>query len=163
MEKLAGTKFTTSKPRLLGRCQCISWTAAIWQYILKFLRSQGYQVERFHLSRHSTEGIVFSQPARLEKLRRHGYLTLGDSIHKPNRYDWRLFTLYIRDGFGCWEAGGYFFVSSEDGETVGTALKIVQRFERRWSPMYMLVDQSSAEANRARCWRAELPRYSNPR
>ena len=29
----------------------------------------------------------------------------------------------------------------------GTALKIVQRFERHWNPTYMLVDQSSVEVN----------------
>ena len=70
---------------------------------VQFLRSQGYQVERFHVSQRSTEGIIFAQPYQLEKLRRHGYLTLADSTHKTNRYDWRLFTLYIRDGFG-WSA-----------------------------------------------------------
>ena len=40
-----------------------------------------------------------------------------------------------------------FFVSNEDGETVGMAWKIVRKFERHWSPRYMLVDQSSVEAN----------------
>ncbi len=75
------------------------------------------------------------------------HLTLIDSTHKTNRYDWRLFTLYIRDGFGCWDVGAHFFVSGEDGDSVGMALKIVRQFERRWIPRYILADQSSVEAN----------------
>ena len=76
---------------------------------VQYLRSQGYEVDRFHVSQRSTEGIVFAHPAQLEKLWRHGHLTLIDSTHKTNRYDWRLFTLYIRDGFGCWDVGAHFF------------------------------------------------------
>ena len=98
---------------------------------VQFLRKQGYQIDRFGVSRRSSDGIVFAHSAQLEKLWQYGYLTLIDSTHKTNRYDWRLFTLYIRDGFGCWDVGAHFLASGEDGETVGAALKIVRQFERR--------------------------------
>jgi len=55
--------------------------------------------------------------------------------------------LYIRDDFGCWDVGAHFFVSGEDGDSVGMALKIVRQLERRWIPRYIPADQSSVEAN----------------
>ena len=64
------------------------------------LENQGYQVNHFHVSSHSTQGLVFVHSAQLTKLRNHGWLTLIDSTHKTNKYDWRLFTLYIRDSYG---------------------------------------------------------------
>ncbi|POG60684.1 hypothetical protein GLOIN_2v1711176 [Rhizophagus irregularis DAOM 181602=DAOM 197198] len=53
-----------------------------------YLKEQGYQ------------GIVFAHLEQLEKLENHGWLTLIDSTYKTNRYDWRLFTLYIRNTYG---------------------------------------------------------------
>jgi hypothetical protein len=73
-------------------------------------------------------------------------LTLIDSTHKTNRYDWRLFTLYIRDTFGCWDVGAHFLVSNEDCDTISKALKIIRDSYCRWSPRYILSDQSSIEA-----------------
>jgi len=58
-----------------------------------------------------------------------------------------LFTLYVRDSYGCWDAGAHFFVSAEDNDTVSAALLIVRRYELRWTPRYTLPDQSSVEAN----------------
>ena len=72
-------------------------------------------------------------------------MTLIDSTHKTNRYDWRLSTLYIRDTYGCWDVGAHFFVSNEDGDTVAEALMII-RNKCHWSPRYVLVDHSSIEA-----------------
>ncbi len=66
-----------------------------------YLIEKGYRVEDYSISHRSTKGIVFAHPKQLEKLQRHGWLTLIDSTHKTNRYDWRLFTLYIRDTYGC--------------------------------------------------------------
>ncbi|RHZ79614.1 hypothetical protein Glove_143g4 [Diversispora epigaea] len=73
------------------------------------------------------------------------HLTLIDSTYKTNKYDWRLFTLYVCDTYGCWDVGAHFLVSSEDGDTVFEALKIVRSY-CNWIPCYMLSDQSSIEA-----------------
>ena len=45
-----------------------------------------------------------------------------DSTHKTNKHDWRLFTLYIRDRYECWNVGVHFFVSNENSETIAQAL-----------------------------------------
>jgi hypothetical protein len=111
------------------------------------LENQGYQVNHFHVSSHSTQGLVFVHPAQLTKLRNHGWLTLVDSTHKTNKYDWRLFTLYIRDSYGCWDVGAHFFVSREDGDTVAEAIRIVRSNCQHWMPRYVLMDQSNIEAN----------------
>lgn len=70
-----------------------------------------------------------------------------DSTHKTNRYDYRLFTLYIRNKYGCWVIGAHFFVSNEDSNTVEEALKIVKQFACHWKPRYFIADQSNVEAN----------------
>ncbi|CAB5190677.1 unnamed protein product [Rhizophagus irregularis] len=69
------------------------------------------------------------------------------SIHKTNRYDCRLFTLYIHNSYGCWDVGAHFFVSKEDSETVATGLKAIRRFAHCWNPRYFLSDQSNIESN----------------
>jgi len=76
------------------------------------------------------------------------WLTLIDSTHKTNRYDWRLFTLYVRDirTYGCWNVDAHFFVSSEDADTVTEALVIIRNKCCRWSPRYILSDQNNIEA-----------------
>ncbi|RHZ78348.1 hypothetical protein Glove_165g82 [Diversispora epigaea] len=114
------------------------------QDAISFLKKEGYQVELY--TTQSTRGFVFARLKQLEKLQKYGWLTLIDSIHKTNRYDWRLFTLYIRDGYGCWDIGGHFFVSNEDSNTVVEALMIIRRFCSSWKPRYFLADQSSIEA-----------------
>lgn len=114
---------------------------------LKFLTSKGYRVEQFSVARRSSQGFCFANPHQLEKLARHGWLTLIDSTHNTNKHLWRLFTLYIRDSYGCWDVGSHFFVSGEDGDTVAEALRTIRRFASRWEPRYMLADQSSVEAN----------------
>lgn len=86
-------------------------------------------------------------PKQLKNLEQHGWLTLIDSTHKTNRYDCRLFTLYIRDYYGCWNV---VFVSKEDSVTIAEGLKIVRRFARHWSPRYFLSDQSNIESNSIR-------------
>lgn len=113
---------------------------------VSYLTEQGYFVESYHVPQRSTKGIVFAHPYQLNKLERHGWLTLIDSTHKTNRYDWRLFTLYVRDTYGCWNVGAHFFVSTEDADTVTEALRIIRNKCCRWSPRYVLSDQSSIEA-----------------
>ncbi|CAG8502496.1 6013_t:CDS:2, partial [Scutellospora calospora] len=94
-----------------------------------------------------TWGFVFAYKNQLEKLQHFGWLTLLDSTHKTNRHDWRLFSLYIRDGHGCWNISAYFFVSKEDSSTVAEALKIIKRLGCNWKLRYFLIDQSSIESN----------------
>src|SRR6266498_3118253 len=113
---------------------------------ISYLIEKGYRVEDYSISHQSTKGIIFAHPKQLEKLQRHGWLTLINSTHKTNRYDWRLFTLYIRDTYGCWDVGAHFLVSSEDCDTISEALKIVRNSYCHWSPCYILSDQSSIEA-----------------
>src|ERR1044072_2168716 len=66
---------------------------------VSYLTEQKYLVENYRVSQRTTKGIVFAHPEQLKKLERHGWLTLIDSTHKTNRYDWRLFTLYVRDNY----------------------------------------------------------------
>ena len=114
---------------------------------ISFLKEQGYQVERYKITHQPTDGFVFVQPNQINNLEQYGWLTLIDSTHKTNRYDYRLFTLYIRNSYGCWEVGAHFFVSNEDSSTVAKALKIIRKFGCHWKPRYFLADQSHVEAN----------------
>ncbi|RHZ57016.1 hypothetical protein Glove_395g59 [Diversispora epigaea] len=71
---------------------------------------------------------------QLKKLHQYGWLTLIDSTHKTNKHDWRLFTLYIRDSYNCWDIGVHFFVSNEDSDTIAEALKIIRNICKNWIP-----------------------------
>ncbi|RHZ83373.1 hypothetical protein Glove_95g75 [Diversispora epigaea] len=112
---------------------------------MAFLVEKGYHVENYYIPHQSTKGIVFAHPKQLEKLQHHGWLTLIDSTHKTNKYDWRLFSLYVHDTYGCWDVGAHFYVSNEDCDTISKALKIIRNY-CHWSPRYILSDQSSIEA-----------------
>lgn len=114
---------------------------------VSFLEEQDYLVEYYEVPHLSTYGVVFLHPDQLKNLEQHGWLTLIDSTHKTNRYDCRLFTLYIRNYYGCWDVGAHFFVSSENSDTIAEGLKIIRRFAHRWSPRYFLSDQSNIESN----------------
>ncbi|CAG8693104.1 1624_t:CDS:2, partial [Cetraspora pellucida] len=67
--------------------------------IISFFKQQGYYVKHFKL-------------------------TLIDFTHQMNWYDYSLFTLYIRNKYGCWETGAHFF-----------------------KPKYFLADQSNIKEN----------------
>ncbi len=58
-----------------------------------------------------------------------------------------MFTLYIRNYYGYWDVGAYFFVSNEDSITITQGLKIIRRFAHYWIPRYFLSDQSNVESN----------------
>ncbi|RHZ89716.1 hypothetical protein Glove_12g29 [Diversispora epigaea] len=79
------------------------------------------------------------------KLQHHRWLTLINSTYKTNKYDWRLFSLYVRDTYGCWDVSAHFYVSNEDCDTISKALKIIRNY-CHWSPRYILFDQNSIEA-----------------
>ncbi|PKC51842.1 hypothetical protein RhiirA1_482862, partial [Rhizophagus irregularis] len=68
---------------------------------ISFLKNRGYLVERYEIPDLSTYGFIFMHPNHLKNLEQHGWLSLIDSTHKTNRYDYRLFTLYIRNSYGC--------------------------------------------------------------
>ncbi|CAB4475264.1 unnamed protein product [Rhizophagus irregularis] len=114
---------------------------------ISFLKNRGYLVERYEIPDLSTYGFIFMHPNHLKNLEQHGWLSLIDSTHKTNKYDCCLFTLYIRNSYGCWDVGAHFFVSKEDSETVATGLKAIRRFAHRWNPRYFLFDQSNIESN----------------
>ncbi|RHZ71761.1 hypothetical protein Glove_253g79 [Diversispora epigaea] len=114
---------------------------------ISYLKNQEYYCERYYISQKSTYGIVFAHPKQLKKLHQYGWLTLIDSTHKTNKHDWRLFTLYIRDSYNCWDVGAHFFVSNEDSDTIAEALKIIRNICKNWIPGYVLMDQSNIEAN----------------
>ncbi|PKK60573.1 hypothetical protein RhiirC2_719011 [Rhizophagus irregularis] len=92
---------------------------------ISYLMEQGYRVKKYCVSQRSTRGIVFAHPEQLKKLEHHGWLTLIDSTHKTNQYNWHLFTLYVCDTYGCWNVGAHFFVRSKDADTVAEALIII--------------------------------------
>ena len=118
----------------------------IWDAI-SFLNEQGYLVEFYEISYLSTYSFIFIHPNQLKNLEQHGWLTLIDSIHKTNKYDYRLFTLYIHNYYGCWDVRAHFFVSNEDSVTIMQGLKIIRRFAHYWIPRYFLSDQSNVESN----------------
>ena len=114
---------------------------------ISFLKEQEYLVEYYEISHLSTYAFVFAHPNQLKNLEQHGWLTLIDSTHKTNKYDCRLFTLYIRNNYGCWDVGAHFFVSNKNSHTVAEGLKIIKRFAYHWNPRYFLSDQSNIESN----------------
>lgn len=113
----------------------------IRESIFFFLEQQNYCVERYMILHKSTYGFVFIHPFQIENLEKHGWLTLIDSTHKTNRYDYRLFTLYICNEYGCWDVDAHFFVSNEDSNTIAEALMIIQQFALHWRPRYFFQDQ----------------------
>ena len=46
-----------------------------------------------------------------------------DSTHKSNKWNWRLFTLTVRDKFGSWIPAAQFLVEHEDIVSVAEALQ----------------------------------------
>ncbi|PKY61079.1 hypothetical protein RhiirA4_431576 [Rhizophagus irregularis] len=114
---------------------------------ISFLEKEEYLVNYYEIPHLSTYGFVFIHPDHIKNLEQHGWLTLIDSTHKTNKYDCHLFTLYIRNYYGCWDVGAHFFVSNENSDTVAEGLKIIRRFARHWNPRYFLSNQSNIESN----------------
>jgi hypothetical protein len=113
---------------------------------IRFLSEQGFKCTQF-LAKNSYKGFSFARSHQLEKLSHHGWLTLMDSTHNTNKWRWQLFTLYIRDGYGCWDVGGHFFLEGEDSAGVVRGLGAIRELAPKWCPRYMLMDQSSSESN----------------
>lgn len=70
-----------------------------------------------------------------------------DSTYNTNQWGWHLFTLYIRDSYGCWDVGGHFFLAGEDSKAVSKGLQAIRQLVPAWQPRYMLIDQSGIESN----------------
>jgi hypothetical protein len=114
---------------------------------IDFLAKQGYSCAEFSAMPNSYQGFTFAQPNQLQKLLHFGWLTLMDSTHNTNKWRWQLFTLYVRDGCGCWVVGAHFFLAGEDGRAIANGLREIRRLVPNWQPRYMLVDQSSIECS----------------
>lgn len=115
------------------------------KHAVKFLKDLGYVVEGFSPEGSPYQGFFFATKWQLEKLAESGWLTLMDSTFNTNRFDWRLFTLYVRDKYNSWCIGAHFLVSGEEQVVVGRALKIIRRYTPKWQPRYFLCDNSSVE------------------
>ena len=114
---------------------------------ISFLNEQGYLVEFYEISYLSTYSFIFIHPNQLKNLEQHGWLMLIDSTHKTNKYDCRLFTLYIRNYYECWDIRAHFFISNEDSVTITQGLKIIKQFAYHWILRYFLSDQSNVKSN----------------
>ncbi|RHZ73635.1 hypothetical protein Glove_230g147 [Diversispora epigaea] len=120
-----------------------------------FLEQKKYQVEHYMISNKFTHGFVFIYQKQIENLEKYGWLTLIDSTYKTNRYDYRLFTLYIRNRYSCWDVGAILARKiilgprncNEDSDTIAKALKIIRKFAPHWKPRYFFQDQNNVEAN----------------
>ena len=117
------------------------------QNSISFLSEKGFMCTRFSAKKSSYQEFSFAQANHLENLSRFGWLTLMDSTFNTNQWRWQLFTLYIRDSYGCWDVGGHFFVAGEDSKAVGNGLKAIRQLVPKWQPRYMLLDQSSIKSN----------------
>ncbi|PKY23585.1 hypothetical protein RhiirB3_437841 [Rhizophagus irregularis] len=120
--------------------------SAVREYATKEL---GLGTSVSELKRQEVANIKYKIRGPMEKFLLKRNIRLKDTAPTnplKESYDWHLFTLYIRDTYGCWDVGAHFFVSNESCETVSQALKIIRDNYCHWSPRYILSDQSSIEA-----------------
>src|SRR5947209_8583979 len=85
-----------------GRCERSHQILLENGYHVQEISSSSALVSSLTSSSLPKRGFGFVTPEQSNKLSRHGWLTLVDSTHKTNKWDWRLFTLYVRDDIGCW-------------------------------------------------------------
>jgi hypothetical protein len=101
-------------------------------------------VQAISLDKTPGRGIVFAHPDRLQRLSRYGYLSLIDSTHKTNQLEWKLFTLIVRDEYGCWHPIAHSLLSHEFGELIAETLLAIKKWTN-WKLRYVLSDDSGAE------------------
>ena len=70
-----------------------------------------------------------------------------DSTHKTNTWDWRLFTLTVRNKNASYLPAFQFLVEREDSASVGEALQAIRAVVPTWYPRYWVVDDSAVEQN----------------
>lgn len=106
----------------------------------------------------ASHGVVFGMAKRLEKLNRHGVLSLMDSTHKTNLLKWYLYTVMVRDGYGSYIPCVHYLVDGEDSDILIVCLRKTQDWCRRlvvqewmaWVPRWFLTDDSAAEQKAVR-------------
>ncbi|KAI9095486.1 hypothetical protein DFS34DRAFT_625925 [Phlyctochytrium arcticum] len=119
------------------------------------LQGAGYEVKRFLIASDEgnvPEGFAFATARGLETLVSSSYLVQLDSTHKTNIYDWRLFTVMVRDKHGSWIPAGQFYTSIENACAVNGGLQTLRDMVSAggfgtWQPRYFLIDQSHVEKN----------------
>lgn len=112
---------------------------------IKWLISNEYRTHQFTAG--DKRGFAFAKENSLKALQRGGHLVLMDSTHKTTKYDWKLYTLLIRNEYGSWLPGGHFYVSGEDKHIVKAGLQQLKLWASNWQPRYFLIDQSAIEEN----------------
>ncbi|KAI9092132.1 hypothetical protein DFS34DRAFT_633826 [Phlyctochytrium arcticum] len=119
------------------------------------LQGAGYEVKRFLIASDEgnvPEGFAFATARGLETLVSSSYLVQLDSTHKTNIYDWRLFTVMVRDKHDSWIPAGQFYTSVENACAVNGGLQTLRDMVSAggfgtWQPRYFLIDQSHVEKN----------------
>ena len=139
-----------------------------WQKATTFLTSNGYLWETITATittqtakkGQDQKGLVFAHPERLEVLANRGYLTLFDSSHKLNFFNYNLFSFLCRDQYGVWVPGAHCLVESEGSDILSAAIKTIKYWSNdRWQMAYALTDDSAAEQ---RGVRLALPPLDSP-
>jgi hypothetical protein len=73
-----------------------------------------------------SRGVIFAHPDRLEKLWRHGYLTLMDATHQTNWLGWFLYAMMVRTPWGQWIPCAHFLCAQLDGDIIAEGLKTLK-------------------------------------
>ena len=48
-------------------------------------------------------------------------------MYETNWLKWLLYTIIVRDEYGCWVLGGHFLTKKEDGDIIAKALKVFKK------------------------------------
>jgi hypothetical protein len=67
-----------------------------------------------------------------------------DSTHKTNQLKWKLFTIIVRDNYGCWVPVAHALLSNEFGELIAEFLLLIKQWAN-WKLRFALTDDSAAE------------------
>ncbi|KAG0634360.1 hypothetical protein HOY80DRAFT_1005215 [Tuber brumale] len=132
----------------------LSDNSYLWETITATITTQSAKKDL------NQRGLVFAHPERLEILANCGYLTLFDSSHKLNFFNYNLFSFLYRDEYGVWVPGAHCLVESEGSDILSAAIKKIKYWSNgRWQMVYALTDDSAVEQ---RGVRLALPAISSP-
>lgn len=115
---------------------------------INLLREKGWKAEssKVEFEGKDCELLVFACEKHLEHLKNYGVLVLFDATHKTNVHNWYLFALTVRDKYGEWQRGGYFFCNHQNQATIKEGLKKLKEWAQgQWKAYYFVVDDSAAE------------------
>lgn len=125
-----------------------------WDKATSFLQENGYLWEAIDTTNttssnpksKNTIGLVFAHPTRVNTLSRRGFLTLFDSSHKLNTYNYNVFTFMCRDEYGIWVPGAHALVECENSDILCIALQRIKFWTSgQWKMVYALTDDSAVE------------------